>query len=53
MSVQQASEAMRARVAELVEREKTEGLTPAETSELEHFIQLEHAMRLAKTRAKN
>jgi hypothetical protein len=46
------SEATRARVAELVQREKTEGLTPAETSELDHYLQLEHVMRLAKARAK-
>ena len=46
------SEATRARVAELVQREKTEGLTPAETSELDHYLQIEHIMRLAKARAK-
>lgn len=46
------SEATRARVAELVKREKTEGLTPSETSELDHYLQLEHIMRLAKARAK-
>lgn len=46
------SELTRARVAELVEREKAGGLTPAEISELEHYLQLEHIMRLAKARAK-
>jgi hypothetical protein len=39
-------------VADLIYREKTVGLTPAESSELDHFIKLEHLMRLAKTRAR-
>ncbi|HEX7240635.1 MAG TPA: hypothetical protein VF263_10230 [Longimicrobiaceae bacterium] len=46
------SETARLRVADLVKREKTEGLTREETSELEHYLQLEHLMRLAKARAK-
>ncbi len=46
------SAAAKARVAELVAREKTEGLTAEETSELEHCLQLEHIMRLAKARAR-
>jgi len=46
------SEAAKARVADLVTREKTSGLTPDETSELDHYLQLEHIMRLAKARAK-
>ena len=46
------SEAAKARVVDLVTREKTGGLTPDETSELEHYLQLEHIMRLAKARAK-
>ena len=46
------SEATRQRVAELVSREKTEGLTAEEASELEHSLQLEHLMRLAKARAR-
>jgi len=45
------SEAARSRVRELVSREKADGLTPEETSELEHYLQLEHIMRLAKARA--
>ena len=45
------SEASRQRVWELVEREKSEGISPEETSELEHYLQLEHIMRLAKARA--
>jgi hypothetical protein len=36
------SEATKQRVAELVRREKTNGLTADETSELEHYVQLEH-----------
>jgi hypothetical protein len=47
-----ASEAARQRVAELVEREKTGDLDAEERSELEHYLQLEHLMRLAKARAR-
>lgn len=46
------SEKTRARVGELISREKSEGLTPEESSELEHYAQLEHIMRLAKARAR-
>jgi hypothetical protein len=45
------SEAVRARVAALIEREKTEGLSPEEKSELDRSAELEHLMRLAKARA--
>lgn len=45
------SEEARARVAELIAREKLEGLSAGESSELEHCLQLEHIMRLAKARA--
>jgi hypothetical protein len=45
------SEEVRSRVADLVAREKTDGLTAEETSELEHYLQLEHILRLAKARA--
>ena len=45
------SEAARTRVADLVAREKAGGLTVDESSELEHYLQLEHIMRLAKARA--
>ena len=41
-----------ARVAELVEREKESRLTPEETSELAHFLELEHILRMAKARAR-
>lgn len=46
------SEEAKARVTELIEREKGEGLSPEEKSELEHYLQLEHLMRLAKARAR-
>jgi len=46
------SEAARARVAELLAREKREGLNTEEKSEMDHYAQLEHLMRLAKARAR-
>jgi hypothetical protein len=45
------SAAAKARVTDLVTREKTGTLTPEETLELDHYLQLEHIMRLAKARA--
>ena len=48
----QASEELKARVAELIRREKTEGLPRPERDELDHYLQLEHIMRLAKARAR-
>jgi hypothetical protein len=45
------SDATRTRVSELLSREKSESLTTDESSELEHYLQLEHIMRLAKARA--
>jgi hypothetical protein len=48
----QPSEAMRAHVADLVAREKSTGLSAEETSELDHYLRLEHVMRLAKARAR-
>lgn len=47
----QPSQAAKNRVADLIFREKTEGLSPDEKSELDHYMQLEHIMRLAKARA--
>lgn len=38
-------------MAALLSQEKTSSLTSAERSELEHYLQLEHLMRLAKARA--
>jgi hypothetical protein len=39
------------RVAELITREKEQSLTPEERSELDHFVELEHILRMAKARA--
>lgn len=39
-------------VADLLHKEKTAGLSPEESSELDHFVKLEHLMRLAKARAR-
>jgi hypothetical protein len=46
------SEQTRGRVAELVRREKTAGLSREERSELDHFLEIEHLMRLTKARAR-
>jgi len=48
----QPSETTRQRVFELLSREKSTGLTPEETLELDHYLQIEHLMRLAKARAR-
>lgn len=40
------------RVAELIGREKEDGLSPDEKSELDHFMDLEHILRMAKARAR-
>ena len=47
------SEEAKARVAELVAKEKRDALTSEERSELDHYLQIEHIMRLAKARAKH
>lgn len=47
------SEDAKERIADLIHREKTTGLTPEETAELNHCLQLEHLMRLAKSRARH
>ena len=39
-------------VADLIHKEKTVGLTVEESCELDHFMRLEHLMRLAKARAR-
>ena len=46
------SEKLRGRVTKLIESEKTSGLTADEHSELDHYLQIEHIMRLAKARAR-
>ena len=48
----QPSEEAKARVADLIHREKTTGLSPEDTAELNHYLQLEHLIRLAKARAR-
>ncbi|MBD2778423.1 hypothetical protein [Iningainema tapete] len=47
----QLSEAANDRLEELVYRYKTEGLTGDEKRELDHFLTLEHIMRLVKALA--
>jgi len=47
------SETAQERVADLLAREKESELSPAEKSELDHYMQLEHLMRLAKARARD
>jgi hypothetical protein len=46
------SEGARQRVEELIRREKATLLSIEETDELNHYMQLEHSMRLAKARAR-
>jgi hypothetical protein len=48
----QPSEEVKERVALLIHQEKTIGLLADEKAELEHYMQLEHLMRLAKARAR-
>ena len=38
-------------VADLLERAKSDSLTPQETAELDRYLQFEHLIRLAKARA--
>lgn len=47
------SEAAQGRVEYLLAREKDSSLTRAEKLELDHYLQLEHLMRLAKARARD
>jgi len=46
------SEATKQRVSELIYREKTTGLSSEEKAELDHYMWLEHVMRMAKIRAR-
>ena len=48
----QPSKATRDRVWGLVAKEKDEGLSKEETTELDHYMELEHIMRLAKAHAR-
>jgi hypothetical protein len=40
------------RVAELIERERATCLSSEEQAELDHFMELEHILRMAKARAR-
>ena len=46
------SPAAQQRVANLIEREQDQHLSPDEKAELEHFMELEHILRLAKAKAR-
>jgi hypothetical protein len=46
------SDATKNHVADLIHREKTTGLSPEESAELRHYLEMEHLMRLAKARAR-
>ncbi len=41
-----------ARLAALIEREREAQLTAAEAAELNHFLELEHILRMAKAKAR-
>jgi hypothetical protein len=45
-------EATMQRVSELIDREKTTGLAAEDKAELDHYMWLEHVMRMAKIRAR-
>ena len=47
------SEKTKRRVFDLIEREREEGLSADEKSELDHYLQMEHLMRLAKAKGEN
>ena len=46
------SEATMQRVSDLIFREKTSGLSAEEKAELDHYMWLEHVMRMAKIRSR-
>jgi hypothetical protein len=47
-----ASQETKDRVADLIHREKTTELSQEESSELNHYLEIEHILRLAKARAR-
>ncbi len=47
----QPSEVVKERVTALIFREKTSNLSTDEKAELDHYLMLEHLIRLAKARA--
>jgi hypothetical protein len=46
------SDKTKARVADLIHRQKTTALSSDEVAELNHYLHIEHVMRLAKMRAR-
>ena len=46
------SDATKAHVGDLISRQKTGEISPEETAELNHYLEIEHIMRLAKARAR-
>jgi hypothetical protein len=46
------SDVTRARVADLIRQQKSDSLSPDETAELNHYLHVEHVIRLAKARAR-
>ena len=40
------------RVSELIEHERESTLTPEESAELTHFLELEHILRIARAKAR-
>jgi hypothetical protein len=42
----------KARVADLIQQQKSDALSPDETAELNQYLHVEHVMRLAKARAR-
>jgi hypothetical protein len=47
----QVSETVKERVADLIYREKNNNISADEKSELDHYLMLEHLLRLAKAQA--
>ena len=48
----QPSQPAKQRVTELLQKEKLNTITSEEQSELSHFLEMEHLMRMAKARAR-
>jgi len=51
-STYRPSEEAKRRVEDLIRRERNEGLTPQETSELNHYMEFEHILTLERARAR-
>ena len=45
------SDTLQARISDLLEKNRTEGLSPSEEQEWEHYQYLEHIVRIAKAKA--